>query len=106
MRRRLVWAVVLACSAVVAVVVFVWFTAPRHRINAETAAQAHDRMTVKELTDLFGVPPGDYTTGPTYMFSDLVHGSGSYDLKRAAMPTFDELEWRSDKYMVRVRYAA
>jgi hypothetical protein len=65
-RRRMLGLV--AVAAVVGVTAFAgWRKAtvpPLHRINWNSVQQTHGDMTLGELEDLFGVPPGDYTTTP------------------------------------------
>ncbi|MCI0378840.1 MAG: hypothetical protein L0215_14630 [Gemmataceae bacterium] len=42
-----------------------WLTAgPRHRINHESFNRIQEGMTEKDVEAIFGVPAGDYTTGP------------------------------------------
>ncbi len=68
LRRRLLLLVLgLAGFAVLGSVIVAWLTAPRHCImavagNPQVIQAGMDQHQVK---DLFGVPPGDYTTGVT-----------------------------------------
>ena len=63
-RRRKILAGLAALFTIAAVVVGIqWLLAPKHRINKESLELIKEGMTQKEVEDILGVPPGDYSYG-------------------------------------------
>jgi hypothetical protein len=62
-KRRLFWFGFAACLCL-AVFWGVRLLTPPHRINRESFEKIQVGMTQGEIEKLFGVPPGEYTTGP------------------------------------------
>jgi len=62
-KRRLLW---LAYAACVLLAVFwgVRLLTPRHRINQESFEKIQVGMTLEEVAEIVGAPPGAYATGP------------------------------------------
>jgi hypothetical protein len=60
-RRLLLSLVLLVALAVAGVGVVAWLAGPKHRINRESLSQIQRGMTLQEVKDLLGGPPGDYS---------------------------------------------
>jgi hypothetical protein len=61
-RRWLLKLGVLACLGFVALVAFLWWTAPTHRIDQRGFEKIRAGMTSDDVVSVIRVPPGDYTT--------------------------------------------
>lgn len=62
MKKRLLLRLgLLGLLAFVCLWLFLWWTAPNHRINQSYADQIRKGMTEDEVIQLLGLPPGDYT---------------------------------------------
>src|SRR5580765_8262874 len=84
--RKWVLLGLLACVLVAALALVPSSSRPRHRINPETFARITTGMTLAEVQEMMGVPPGDYTTRPSVHPVDLF---GSFTGK-------PPMEWVSD----------
>jgi hypothetical protein len=67
-RRWLLILGALGLLAVVGVLVLVFLPQPGDRITRETFDEIREGMTLWEVEQLIGVPPGDYTTGDRVVY--------------------------------------
>src|SRR5437899_4346421 len=62
---------VAVISGFLGAVCTIWFisaaSGPTWRINAHNAEQIEKGMTLEEVNAIFGAPPGDYSTPPTWV---------------------------------------
>lgn len=65
MRRKLLTLTLLAVVMGIGFVGYLWWTAPRHRINWGSATKINKGMTRAEVEAILNVPPGVYCSGPT-----------------------------------------
>jgi hypothetical protein len=71
-RRRLLLILSLLALAAVGISVVLCLTQPKHRINRDTLARIQPGMTVQEVEDLLGVPPGNNSGGKNEVLFGIV----------------------------------
>ena len=64
MRKRLLKLGLVAALGAVGFLVFLHLTKPSFRINRASFEQIEHGMTVQDVTNITGVPPGDYCNTP------------------------------------------
>jgi hypothetical protein len=74
-KKKLLWTGITA-SLVVAVYFVMRPAVPKHNINLASVEKIKPGMTLAEVEEILGVPPGDYTTGPTTSLCDGWLGPG------------------------------
>ena len=102
MTRRLLLRFLLIASLGAAVlVVYLYATAPNHRINQRSFDQIAVGMSLPEVEKIVRCPPGNYCSGPIVMFDT---GKGLYPLAPDHLPFPPDkpppVYWISDKGLI------